>query len=336
MALLFALGISLLMNMLFLVMFFFGKPPFGDTIPAMRIFNPNFTLIRFVLNFILAFLLYVLIFRLLHNEYFTRKNGIAMLILIVIVCTALLSLAESLIKIPFGHFAEGSRRFFGGLMGDYTIAIVVLLSSMLMYITEKQQKTAVENERLQAEYIKSQFMALRNQVDPHFLFNSLNTLNSLIKTDSLKAVEYVQKLSFVFRYTLQNKEVISLHEELDFTRAYAEMMQIRYGDNLRIVYHTDDKYAECQVIPMCLQTLVENAVKHNVVSNRQPLTVTFATTPDATIKVSNNIQPKKEPEESENIGLSNLAERYRLMWKREITIRNNNGNFEVEIPLIKI
>jgi len=141
-------------------------------------------------------------------------------------------------------------------------------------------------------------------------------------------------LSFVFRYTLKNKEVISLCEELEFTRAYAGLMQIRYGDNLRFVYETDSKYDNCQVIPMSLQTLVENAIKHNVVSNRQPLTVTFATTENATIKVSNNIQLKKEMEISENIGLSNLAERYRLMWNREIAISNAGNIFEVEIPLI--
>jgi LytS/YehU family sensor histidine kinase len=219
-------------------------------------------------------------------------------------------------------------------MRDFTVSAVVTLSSLLMYIASKQQRMALENERLQAEYMKTRFIALKNQVDPHFLFNSLNTLSSLIKTDAPKAEEYVQQLSYVFRYTLQNKEIISLDDEMRFTKAYASLMQIRYGDNLRFIYNVDAKYGQYQVIPISLQTLVENAIKHNVVSNRQPLTVTFTTTDAATICVSNPVQPKKEAENGESIGLSNLAERYRLFADREIAIRQTDGKFEVEIPLM--
>jgi LytS/YehU family sensor histidine kinase len=112
----------------------------------------------------------------------------------------------------------------------------------LIYLSHKQQKTALENETLQAEYMKTRFMALKNQVDPHFLFNSLNTLSSLIKTDAGKAQEYVQQLSYVFRYTLQNKEVITLEEELKFTLAYCHLMKIRYGESLQFALHIDEKY----------------------------------------------------------------------------------------------
>ncbi|MDR1722676.1 MAG: histidine kinase [Tannerella sp.] len=334
-ALLFALGISLLMNILFVIMFFFGRPPVREIAPIEHVFRLNHTMMRFVSNLFLAFLLYVLNFRLVRSGILQKRLGKLGFVLIIIGSTMIFSLICSIAQKPFEPFIPTlSNMIFGGMMRDFTISAVVTLSSLLMYISEKQQKTDVENERLQSEYIKTRFMALRNQVDPHFLFNSLNTLSSLIKTDSLKADEYVRELSFVFRYTLQNKEVISLCEELEFTRAYAGLMQIRYGDNLRFIYETDSKYANCQVIPMSLQTLVENAIKHNVVSNRRPLTVTFVTTEKASIKVSNNIQPKKEPEISENIGLSNLAERYRLMWNREIAIRNVGNTFEVEIPLI--
>jgi LytS/YehU family sensor histidine kinase len=192
----------------------------------------------------------------------------------------------------------------------------------------------LENERLQSEYMKTRFLALKNQVDPHFLFNSLNTLSALIKTDAEKADDYVRQLSYIFRYTLQNKDVITLEEEMKFTTAYCRLMQIRYGDSLKFIYEVDEKYFPYSVIPISLQTLVENAIKHNVVSNRQPLVIAFATTDKAMIKVSNPIQPKQEAERGESIGLSNLAERYRLMWNKEITIRNTSGIFEVELPLI--
>jgi LytS/YehU family sensor histidine kinase len=189
---------------------------------------------------------------------------------------------------------------------------------------------------LQAEYMKTRFMALKNQVDPHFLFNSLNTLSSLIKTDTDKAQEYVQQLSYVFRYTLQNKEINTLEEELKFTLAYCHLMQIRYGDNLQIIQKVDTAYFTRSIVPLSLQTLVENAIKHNVVSNKQPLSITFSTSENETIAVSNPVQPKKDAESGESIGLSNLAERYRLLWNREIAIRNDGNVFEVEIPLIEL
>jgi LytS/YehU family sensor histidine kinase len=218
---------------------------------------------------------------------------------------------------------------------DYFIALFVILSSQLIYLTNKQQQTALENEMLQAENMKTRFMALKNQVDPHFLFNSLNTLHSLIKTDADKAQEYVQQLSSVFRYTLQNKEIITLEEELKFTMAYCHLMKIRYGESLQFVQHIDEVYSAYSIIPLSLQTLVENAIKHNVASNKQPLSIVFATSTHETISISNSIQPKKDVESGESIGLSNLAERYRLIWNKEIVIRNTKDIFMVEIPLIQ-
>jgi LytS/YehU family sensor histidine kinase len=222
----------------------------------------------------------------------------------------------------------------GELSRDYMIALVVILSSQLIYITQKQQKTSLENEALHTEYMRSRYEALKNQVDPHFLFNSLNTLNSLIKVNADKAQEYVQQLSYVFRYTLQNAEVITLREELQFTKAYCHLMKIRYGNNLRFEYNVDDKLSDYLIIPLSLQTLVENAIKHNVVSNKQPLTVKIEGD-DESIKVSNPIQLKKEAESGEKIGLVNLAERYKLMWKKEITASKTDDTFEVTVPLMR-
>jgi LytS/YehU family sensor histidine kinase len=222
----------------------------------------------------------------------------------------------------------------GELFRNYMVALIVIISSQLIYITQKQQKTSLENESLRAEYMRSRYEALKNQVDPHFLFNSLNTLNSLIKVDANKAQEYVQQLSYVFRYTLQNAEVISLNEELKFTKAYCHLMKIRYGNSLDFEYNIDEKLYDYLIVPLSLQTLVENAIKHNVVSNKQPLKVKIEGAGES-IKVSNPVQLKKEVESSERIGLANLAERYKLMWKKEIiTVRTDNA-FEVTVPLMK-
>jgi len=330
-----ALSISLLMNMLFLIMFFYGKSTDRMNEPVQHIFRIDITILRIFFNFLVAFLLYLLYFGLLKHKRFSRKGYKMYSTLMVLVCTAIISYICSVIQIRLDNSSlHPEHAIAGGMFRDYFIAIVVILSSQLLYISDKQQKMALENERLQAEYMKTRFMALKNQVDPHFLFNSLNTLSSLIKTDADKAGEYVQQLSYVFRYTLQNKEVITLEEELKFTMAYCHLMQIRYGDNLQFVQKIDEKYEPYSIVPLSLQTLVENAIKHNVVSNRQPLTITFSTSGNATITVSNPIQPKKDVESGESIGLSSLTERYRLLWNKEIVIRNTEGIFAVEIPLV--
>jgi LytS/YehU family sensor histidine kinase len=220
------------------------------------------------------------------------------------------------------------------LSRNYMVALIVIISSQLIYITQKQQQISLENETLHTEYMRSRYEALKNQVDPHFLFNSLNTLNSLIKVDADKAQDYVQQLSYVFRYTLQNAEVISLREELKFTKAYCHLMKIRYGNSLEFEYRIDEHLYDYLIIPLSLQTLVENAIKHNVVSARQPLTVKIEGVGES-IKVSNIIRLKKESESGERIGLANLGERYKLMWQKEIITVRTGNTFEVTVPLMK-
>ncbi len=340
-ALFLALGISLLMNLLFLIMFFYGRdaviPPEAGA-PAKLTLRTNIMLMHVLFNFLMAFLLYLVNFRFLKkNNRLTVQNTLY-IILATLVCMAVLSYIFSSIQIHFQEFGprpNPAKFIRGGMFRDSFIAVVVMLSSLVIFFSEKQRHTALENESLQAENMRTRFLALKNQVDPHFLFNSLNTLNSLIKIDTGKAQDYVQQLSYVFRYTLQNKEVITLEEELKFTQAYCHLMQIRYGDSLQFMQLIDEKYFSYLVIPLSLQTLVENAIKHNVVSNKQPLTITIASRENATMSVSNPIQPKKEMESGEGIGLANLVERYRLMWKKEILVNKNDERFEVVIPLVE-
>jgi LytS/YehU family sensor histidine kinase len=329
--------ISLLTNFIFILIFFYAKA--GDDVPERYPhsfeFHISATLARTFFNFLTSFLLYIITFRLLR---FTRlsKYRWLLIILAILIITPLISIACTVAQVQIMDEPPLiMTHIVGATIRDYFIAIIVMLSSQLMYVSYKQQTTALKNETLQAENMKTRFMALKNQVDPHFLFNSLNTLSSLIKTDTDKAGEYVQQLSYVFRYTLQNKEIITLEEELRCTLAYCNLMQIRYGESLRFVHRIDEQYLSASVAPLSLQTLVENAIKHNVVSNRQPLTISFFTSDRDTITVSNPIQPKKDAERGESIGLSNLAERYRLIWGREVIIRNTGGLFEAEIPLIR-
>ena len=222
-----------------------------------------------------------------------------------------------------------------GLVKDFLLAAIVILIVQLLKTMYERNQIAVENEALRAENITTHYEALKSQLDPHFMFNSLNTLQSLISVDAVKAHDYVQELSQVLRATLQNKEVVSLEQELQGVQAYCNLLQIRYGENLHFDFQIDQKYNGFQVLPLSVQGLVENAIKHNVISGKQPLVVHIMTTEKGFLKVSNPIQPKIMEELGNGIGLSNLTERYRLKWDRNVEIVNDGHVFEVTLPLVE-
>jgi sensor histidine kinase YesM len=337
-ALVLSIAISLLVNAIYLMAFFYAREiPRGAILQHVPKFEVSRTVVNIISQFIFTFALYILIFNIFRIRY-SEKIRLLIIIVATSVFAYFLSILISELQLDIFNFENRPKFRKGYIRGElsrnYMVTLIVIISSQLIYITQKQQKISLENEALHAEYIRSRYEALKNQVDPHFLFNSLNTLNSLIKIDADKAQEYVQQLSYVFRYTLQNTEIISLNEELKFTKAYCHLMKIRYGNNLDFEYDIDEKLYDLQIIPLSLQTLVENAIKHNVVSNRQPLKVKIEGHGES-IKVSNPIQLKKKIESGEKIGLANLAERYKLMWKKEIITVQTGDTFEVTVPLMK-
>ena len=237
---------------------------------------------------------------------------------------------------PHGHGPE--RTLFGyisrGMLGDFTLVTIAFMFSYLQRSLYQEKKIAVENETLRAENLNSRYETLKNQMDPHFLFNSLNTLKSLIDVDAEKAEEFVQQLSSVLRYTLQNKELVTLAEEIDCVRAYCKMMKMRYGDNLLFDHYIDhETYDHYLVLPLSVQGLIENAIKHNVISSKQHLTVQIGTDSSNHLIISNKIQPKIKKEEGSGIGLANLLERYRIKWNENVEIFDDGTIFRVTLPL---
>lgn len=234
---------------------------------------------------------------------------------------------------PRLHFLM--RMIRDGLTRDLSMAALVVMVCYLLRSLYHQRIIAVENEELRTENIRTHYEALKSQLDPHFLFNSMNTLQSLITIDKDAATDYVQQLSSVLRYTLQSKEVVTLTDEMNCVQAYCSMMQIRFGDNLHFDFQIDKKYDNYKVLPLSIQELVENAIKHNIVSAKQPLKVSIVTNDANCLKVSNAIQPKIMDDGGNGIGLANLVERYRLQWDAEVGISNNGKVFEVSLPLIE-
>lgn len=288
------------------------------------------------LVFIFSFVLFQINFRILSADLKENKTITAILASVVgtiVVTYILFHVQMYLFDVNLGEYYW--RAVLGNMVRDLLLTVIIVFISQILYLSQNKQQIAVENEKLRVENIKSRYETLKNQVDPHFLFNTLNTLNTMIKIDPDKAQEYVQNMSSVFRYTLQNKEETSLEEELKFTRDYCLLMQIRYGESLTFDVNVDKKYHNYLIIPLSIQTLVENAIKHNVISKRQPLTVSIYTSDNDTLIVSNPLQEKKEAEPGEGIGLANLTERYRLYFQCQPEVFCTEGVFKVMLPLIK-
>lgn len=217
---------------------------------------------------------------------------------------------------------------------DLIIACIVTGSNYIFHLIVKQQRIVVENEALRTESLRHQYESLKSQLNPHMLFNSLNTLQSLIRESPPKALDYTQELSQVLRYTLRDndRQSVTLAEEMQFAQAYIYLMKMRYEENLVFRIAIDERMNGLLLPPMSVQLLIENAIKHNEISNRNPLTITIRTEQEALL-VCNPIQPKRVAPAGPGIGLDNLAKRYRLLWQDEIGITAGKGMFCVRLPL---
>jgi LytS/YehU family sensor histidine kinase len=205
----------------------------------------------------------------------------------------------------------------------------------LLFFMGAWQKATQETEELKKINLQVQLESLKNQVKPHFLFNSLNTLTGLVEKDAARAVKFIAELSNVYRYLLQSneKEVVPLAQELQFTQAYVFLLQTRFGAGLSLQVDVPEPFALDLVPPLTLQLLVENAVKHNQVSVRKPLQVCITAT-DSFLTVQNNKQLKRSAA-STGMGLSNIAAKYRLLNQPDIIILDEESRFTVKVPLIK-
>lgn len=217
------------------------------------------------------------------------------------------------------------------------ILLTVLLTMLLLHLFDKKQEMKLEYEKIKVKQLQSSYNALMGQINPHFFFNSLNGLNSLIRAgEQEKTLEYLEGLSNVFRYILQSnhKTLVSLDEELQFVKAYTYLLGVRYEHKLFFSIQVEETYLRKKLPILSLLPLIENAVKHNVISKRYPLQIQIYTKSDNWLVILNSIRPKMEETVGHGIGLKNLRERYRMLTGRNIQIANANGCFEVFLPLL--
>lgn len=215
------------------------------------------------------------------------------------------------------------------------VLLTLLLISSTVTLNQRTKEDAVEKERLQKQSLQNELSALKNQVNPHFLFNSLNSLSLLIRKDPSKATKFVGKLSFLYRYILQSRDsnLVTVDEELKFLESYIYLIKHRYGSDFEMDINVDRSTRQKQLPSMALQLLVENAVKHNEISETNPLTVEIYDDPTGSIVVRNRLRPRQGNVESTNMGLSNLNTRFHLLLKKEITVQKLDGHFLVKLPI---
>lgn len=220
---------------------------------------------------------------------------------------------------------------------NFFVSGLVIGCVLIIRLIFQKQTIMLENEALKRESLQSQFESLKNQLSPHFLFNSLTALKILIKEAPETAQNYVNSLSRALRYTLKSneKQLVTLKEEMEFMESYLFLIRMRFGDNLSIITSINESLLLRNLPPLTIQTLVENAIKHNEISKLRHLRIDILTTENDSLIVLNNIQKKLSEEEGTGIGLTNLSKQFQLLFGKDITISIENNQFRVEIPLIK-
>lgn len=224
-------------------------------------------------------------------------------------------------------------------IGHYLVpllfATIVSLFFHALNFYKELQKQKITEQKIIADTASAKFTALKNQLDPHFLFNSLNVLTSLIEENPRMAQKFTTSLSKVYRYVLEqkNKELITVDEELKFARTYMTLVKLRFEDS--IIFNIPERASnpEAKVVPLSLQILLENTVKHNVVTSDKPLHIKIYEHENCLV-VENNLQPKNVIKQSSGVGLSNVKQRYALLTKREFTVYKTNQTFIAKLPIL--
>ncbi|MGK0494352.1 MAG: hypothetical protein ACJAU2_000731 [Maribacter sp.] len=214
-------------------------------------------------------------------------------------------------------------------------ALGISLIFYAIWYGKYKQESKVKEQKVIASTASAKFDALKNQLDPHFLFNSLNVLTSLIDEDPYQAQKFTTSLSKVYRYVLEqkNKDLVSVDEELQFAKTYVRLLKMRFEDS--IIFDVPDaaKNPEAKIVPLSLQLLLENAVKHNIVTSKKPLHIKVEEIDDMLV-VSNNLQEKQVINKSTGVGLQNITQRYDILTDREVGIKKTSDHFKVYLPML--
>ena len=236
-----------------------------------------------------------------------------------------------------------SSKFFTGNMGIsnwITINVALLISAILhakgfIDAWKSSTKQEVVQQKLIAKSANAQFESLKNQLDPHFLFNSLNVLSSLIDENPSQAQRFTASMSKIYRYVLEqkDKELVTVEEELNFAKTYCDLLKTRFEDSVSFDFKVNEKDLKFYVVPLSLQLLLENCIKHNFATSAKPLHIQIYSE-NGNLFIENNLQQREQVKESAGIGLANIVQRYSLLTKHNVFIEKSASFFKVKIPIL--
>jgi Histidine kinase len=286
----------------------------------------------------------LLIFRQL-QRYFPIETRLVLLIVIHVFCSTIVWLGTFFLVQWFLYGFDTPAKIFL-MKQNVPMALIIALGLNGMYIgmtlLTRWQESVLEAEALKRAHVEAQNAALRQQLDPHFLFNSLNTLTALIEEEPANAVHFVQELSTVYRYVLQNRQqsTINLALELEFVRAYTYLHEIRFGENFHVIVDVPARVVDEHCVPpLVVQLCVENAIKHNVISRQMPLQC-WITVEKPYIVVTNNRQSKRSSSDAVHdsiwLGLASIHARYALLTDTPVMVIETESDFIVKLPLLTL
>jgi len=229
---------------------------------------------------------------------------------------------------------------FGPVMLMIEVRGILINLVCYMFLTLLQnnytgQQIQLELEKVRSDNLSAQYELLKQQINPHFLFNSLNTLKLMAETHDPETVDFIMKLSDFYRFTLESRklDLITVKEEMNIVEAYLFLQKARFGEGISFTKQLEDRELKALVPPFTLQLLVENCIKHNVVSQSKPLHIRIYSSGNNII-IENPVQPKMTPEDSLGVGLDNIMMRYKHLLERDIEINSNKDIFQIKLPLI--
>ena len=283
---------------------------------------------------------YLMLF--LRKKYDRFEDTIKRLVIVALVILFIGPLAGGLLNFILDNLADlvNYERMYQGsnknkVLPTYFACFFMVAVYEAIYFYYQLKQSIEEKEQAKQAQIQSELAGLRNQVNPHFLFNSMNTLMNIVVEDQQLAVNFLKKLSKVYRYVLESRaaQTIPLSQELDFIHSYVFLQKERFRGNLEVKIDMADQYLDQHIIPLSLQILFENAIKHNIISRRKPLLIEVLVK-NGKLLIRNNLQRKEQVMNSTKVGLENIKTRYRFFTEETVDIKENEQYFAVAIPLL--
>ncbi|MFN8326574.1 MAG: 2TM domain-containing protein [Flavobacteriaceae bacterium] len=311
-----------------------GEFPKTDRLAVNFVYTMVYTFVIYLSNATL----FIFLDKKFAEERFSLKRliiGFSSSIPLTVLMIFILRLVDEVLinKISFGDFLK--TQTFGSYFQTIITTIIISLIIHVIYLYKTYQETRLKEQKVIAGTANARFESLKNQIDPHFLFNSLNVLSSLIEENPDNAQKFTASLSKIYRYVLEqkDKELVSLEEELSFAKTYMNLLKMRFENSISYDVVSNVEIQEAKVVPLSLQLLLENTIKHNIVSENKPLSIKIYIEKNYLV-VENNLQKKEVLSDRQGVGLQNIVNRYALISERKVLVEQTNEFFKVKIPIL--